>query len=149
MLAGVNLLHVPYRSGPQALTDLIGGQVDIIFDPLANSLEHVKAGKLRALAVTSAKRSTLLPDVPAAGEFVRGYEASGWQGIGVPKGTPAAIVNRLNREINAGLADPKIKQRFADMGYEPFVTTPAEYGKFVTDETQKMGQGDPDGEHQA
>jgi tripartite-type tricarboxylate transporter receptor subunit TctC len=140
MMAGVDLLHVPYRGGPQALTDLISGQVQIIFDPMANSIEHVKAGRLRALAVTSMKRSAILPDIPSVGEFVRGYDASGWQGIGAPKNTPAAIVNRLNREINAGLADPKIKQRFADLGYEPYATTPAEFSKYVVDETQKWGR---------
>jgi tripartite-type tricarboxylate transporter receptor subunit TctC len=140
MMAGVDLLHVPYRGGPQALTDLISGQVQIIFDPLANSIEHVKAGRLRALAVTSMKRSAILPDIPSVGEFVRGYDASGWQGIGAPKNTPAAIVNRLNREINAGLADPKIKQRFADLGYEPYATTPAEFSKYVVDETQKWAR---------
>jgi|SRR5882672_2672252 tripartite-type tricarboxylate transporter receptor subunit TctC len=140
MMAGVDLLHVPYRGGPQALTDLISGQVQIIFDPLANSVEHVKASRLRALAVTSTKRSALLPDVPTVSEFVSGYDASGWQGIGAPKNTPAAVVNRLNREINAGLADPKIKQRFAELGYEPYVTTPAEYSTFVAGETQKWGR---------
>jgi tripartite-type tricarboxylate transporter receptor subunit TctC len=140
MMAGVDLLHVPYRGGPQALTDLISGQVQIIFDPLANSIEHVKAGRLRALAVTSVKRSALLPDIPSVGEFVRGYDASGWQGIGAPKNTPAAIVTRLNREINAGLADPKIKARFAELGYEPYTITPAEFSKFVADETEKWGR---------
>jgi tripartite-type tricarboxylate transporter receptor subunit TctC len=140
MMAGVDFLHVPYRSGPQALTDLIGGETQIIFDPMANSIEHVKAGRLRALAVTSMKRSAILPDIPSVGEFVRGYDASGWQGIGASKNTPAAIVNRLNREINAGLADPKIKQRFADLGYEPYATTPAEFSKYVVDETQKWGR---------
>src|SRR5262245_26306889 len=140
MMAGVDLLHVPYRGGPQALTDLISGQVQIIFDPMANSIEHVKAGRLRALAVTSMKRSAILPDIPSVGEFVRGYDASGWQGIGAPKNTPAAIVNRLNREINAGLADPKIKARFAELGYEPYATTPAEFSKYVVDETQKWGR---------
>ena len=140
MMAGVDLLHVPYRGGPQALTDLISGQVQIIFDPMANSIEHVKAGRLRALAVTSMKRSALLPDIPSVGEFVRGYDASGWQGIGAPKNTPAAIVNRLNREINAALADPKIKARFAELGYEPYATTPAEFSKYVVDETQKWGR---------
>jgi tripartite-type tricarboxylate transporter receptor subunit TctC len=140
MLAGVDLLHVPYRSAPQALTDLIGGQVQIIFDPLANVLENVKAGKLRALAVTSVKRSALLPNVPSVSEFVRGYEASGWQGIGAPKNTPAAVITRLNREINAGLADPKIMARFAELGYEPYTTTPAEFSKFVADETEKWGR---------
>jgi tripartite-type tricarboxylate transporter receptor subunit TctC len=140
MMAGVDLLHVPYRGGPQALTDLISGQVQIIFDPLANSIEHVKAGRLRALAVTSMKRSAILPDIPSVGEFVRGYDASGWQGIGAPKNTPSAIVNRLNREINAALADPKIKARFAELGYEPYAATPAEFSKYVVDETQRWGR---------
>jgi tripartite-type tricarboxylate transporter receptor subunit TctC len=140
MMAGVDMLHVPYRSAPQALTDLIGGQVQIIFDPLANVVEHVKTGKLRALAVTSPKRSGLLPDVPTVGESVRDYDASGWQGIGAPKNTPAAIVNKLNAEINAALTDAKIKDRFAQLGYEPFATTPAEFEKFIVDETAKWGR---------
>jgi tripartite-type tricarboxylate transporter receptor subunit TctC len=140
ILAGVDLLHVPYRSAPQSLTDLISGQVDIIFDPLVNSLEHVKAGRLRALAVTAAKRSSVLPDVPSVSEFVPAYEASGWQGIGAPKNTPTAVITRLNREVNAGLADARMKARLAEFGYEPYASAPAEYGKFLADEVEKWAR---------
>ena len=114
MMTGVELVHVPYRGSPPALTDLLGGQVQVMFDLMPTSIEHVRAGKLRALAVTTATRSPALPDVPTVAEFVPGYEASTWQGIGAPRGTPAEIVDRLNREINAGLADPKIRARLAD-----------------------------------
>jgi tripartite-type tricarboxylate transporter receptor subunit TctC len=121
MMTGVNMLHVPYRGGAPALTDLLGGQVQVYFSPLPESIEYIRAGKLRALAVTTAARSEILPDVPTVGEFVSGYEASGWNGIGVPKSTPVEIINRLNKEINAGLADPKVKARFADLALQlPF-----------------------------
>jgi len=121
MMAGVDLVGVPYRGQPEALTNLLGGQVQVTFDPLANSIGHVRAGRLRALGVTTAMRSPELPEVPAIGEFVPGYEASGWQGIGAPRDTPPEVIDILNKEINAGLADTKMKARFADAGgYTPF-----------------------------
>ena len=116
MMAGVNMVHVPYRGAAPALTDLLGGQVQVMFDNVPSSIEHIKAGKLRALAVTTAARSDVLPDIPTVGDFVPGYEASGWFGVGAPKNTPAEIIDRLNKEINAGLADPKIKARLAELG---------------------------------
>jgi len=139
-MAGVNLLHVPYRGQPQALTDLLAGQVQVTFDPLANSIGHIGAGRLRALAVTTAKRLATLPDIPTVGEFVPGYEASGWQGIGAPKNTPTEIIEKLNKEINAGLADAKMQSRFAELGgYRAFASSPAELTKFIADETEKWG----------
>jgi len=137
-MAGVNLVGVPYRGQPEALTNLLGGQVQVTFDPLANSIEHVRAGRLRALAVTGAMRSPQLPEVPTVGEFVPGYEASGWQGIGAPRDTPAEVIDILNKEINAGLADTKMKARFADAGgYMPFASSPSEFRKFITDDVNK------------
>jgi tripartite-type tricarboxylate transporter receptor subunit TctC len=138
LMAEVDLVGVPYRGQPEALTNLLGGQVQVTFDPLANSIEHIRAGRLRALGVTTAKRSPELPNVPAVGEFVSGFEASGWQGIGAPKNTPAEVIDILNKEINAGLADAKMKARFADAGgYTPFASSPAELRKFIVDEVQK------------
>ena len=116
MMTGVNMVHVPYRGGAPALTDLLGGQVQVMFDTMPSSIEYIRAGKLRALAVTTATRSEVLPDIPTVGEFVPGYEASAWYGVGAPKNTPAEIIDKLNKEINAGLADPKIKARLADLG---------------------------------
>jgi tripartite-type tricarboxylate transporter receptor subunit TctC len=139
-MAGVDLALVPYRGGGPALIDLIGGQVQVMFESVLSSIAYIRTGKLRALAVTSATRSAALPDVPTVAEFVPGYEASGWFGIGAPKGTPAEIVNKLNREINAGLADPKIKERLADLGGVPLPMTAAEFGKLVADETEKWGK---------
>ena len=118
------MVHVPYRGGAPAVTDLIGGQVQVMFSPLPESIESIKAGKVRALAVTTAKRSQALPDVPAIGEFVPGFDASTWQGIGAPKNTPAEIVEQLNKEINAALADPKIKARLVDLGSVPTPMSP-------------------------
>jgi len=140
MMTGVKMVHVPYRGSGPALADLIGGQVQVMFDPLASSIEHIKAGKLRALAVTTASRVAALPDIPTVGEFVPGYEGSGWQGIGAPKNTPIEIVNKLNREINAGLADAKLKARFADLGYAAFASSPADFGKLIADETEKWAK---------
>jgi tripartite-type tricarboxylate transporter receptor subunit TctC len=139
-MAGVDLLHVPYRGQPQVLTDLLGGQVQVIFDPLANSIEHIRAGRLRALAVTTAARLDALPDIPTVGEFVPGYEATGWLGIGAPKNTPREIVERLNKEINAGLADAKMRARFAEFGYTPLASSPAELMKIIADDTEKWAK---------
>jgi len=134
-MAGVDLVHVPYRGS--YLPDLIGGQVQVAFGPIAQSLEFIKAGKLLALAVTSATRSDALPDVPTVAEFVPGYEANVYDGIGAPKNTPADIIDKLNKEINAVLADPSLKARLVSLGAEPMPMTPAEFGKFVADETEK------------
>ncbi len=140
MMAGVDMVHVPYRGGGPALIDLLGGQVQLYFGTTASTIEYIRTGKLRALAVTTATRQPVLPDVPTVGEFVPGYEASSWYGIGAPMGTPAEIVDKLNREINAGLADPKIKARLADMGGTALAGPPAEFGKLIADETEKWGR---------
>ena len=140
MMAGIDMIHVPYRGGAPAMTDLMGGQIQVVFNPVPESMEHIKAGKLRPLAVTGATRSEALPDVPTVGDFVPGFEASALQGIGAPKDTPAEIVEKLNKEINAGLADPKLKARFADLGATVFVVSPADFGKFVADETEKWAE---------
>ena len=139
-MAGVNMLHVPYRGGAPALTDLLGGQVQVYFGPISESIEHVRAGKLRALAVTTATRWEAQPDIPAVGEFVPGYDASGWYGIGAPKGTPFEVIDRLNSQINAGLADPKMKIRVAEMGETTISTSPADFGKLIAEETEKWGK---------
>jgi tripartite-type tricarboxylate transporter receptor subunit TctC len=140
MMAGVALLHVPYRGAAPALTDLMGAQVQVMFPTMPASIQYVRAGKLRALGVTTATRSEALPDVPAVAEFVPGYEASTWYGVGAPKNTPVEIVEKLNKEINAALADPKLKARLADIGAEPMSMTPAEFAKFVFEETEKWGK---------
>jgi tripartite-type tricarboxylate transporter receptor subunit TctC len=140
MMAGVNLVHVPYRGDAPALIDLLGGQVQVMFDLMPSSIEYIRTGKLRALAVTTATRSKVLPDIPTVGDFVPGYEASAWEGIGVPKNTPAEIVDRLNKETNTVLADPKMKARLADLGAEPMPMTPAEFGKLIADETEKWAK---------
>ena len=140
MTAGVDMVHVPYRGTGPMLTDLIGGQVQVAFDPLPASIEHIRAGKLRALAVTTASRSEVLPDVPTVGEFVPGYEASGWYGIGAPKGTPVEIIDMLNKEINAALGDRKMKARLADLGATRLVRSPADFGKLIADDTEKWGK---------
>jgi tripartite-type tricarboxylate transporter receptor subunit TctC len=137
MMTGVNLVHVPYRGGAPALTDLLGGQVQVMFDPLANSVEHVKAGRVRSLAVTTATRSPALPDIPTVGEFVAGYEASFWGGLGVPRNTPGDVVEKLNKEIGAALANPTMQARLADFGGTSLAGSPAEFGKFMADETAK------------
>jgi tripartite-type tricarboxylate transporter receptor subunit TctC len=131
------MLHVPYRGGGPALTDLLGGQVQIFFSPIIASIQYIRDGKLRALAVTGARRADVLPDISTVGEFVPGYEASGWFGVGAPKNIPAEIVDKLNKEINAGLADAGMKMRFAELGDAVFPSSPAEFGKFVVGETQK------------
>jgi tripartite-type tricarboxylate transporter receptor subunit TctC len=139
MMTGVNLVHVPYRGLAPALTDLLGGQVQVTFASTAPSIEHVKAGKLRALAVTTTTRSEMLPEVPTVAEFAPGYEASTWSGVGAPKGTPAEIIEKLNKEINAALADHKIKARLADLASAPLVGSAADFGKLIADETEKWG----------
>jgi tripartite-type tricarboxylate transporter receptor subunit TctC len=140
MMAGVDLIHVPYRGSAPALTDLLGGQVQVMFDIIASSIEHIRAGKLRALAVTTATRQEVLPDVPTVGEFVPGYEAIAVTGVGVPKGTAAEIVNKLNAEINAGLADPKLKARLADLGVTALAGSPADFGRLIAEDTEKWGK---------
>jgi tripartite-type tricarboxylate transporter receptor subunit TctC len=140
MMAGVNLIHVPYRGGAPAVTDLLGGQVQVMFASPSISIEHVRAGKLRALAVTTATRSGALPDVPTVGDFLSGFEASVWLGIGAPKNTPAEIIDKLNKEINAGLAEPKIRARFADLGSTVLPGSPSDFGKLIADETEKWGK---------
>jgi tripartite-type tricarboxylate transporter receptor subunit TctC len=139
MSAGVKMVHVPYRGGPPALTDLLRGQVQMMFTSLP-TIEYISAGKLRPLAVAGATRSAALPDVPTVGDFLPGYEASTWNGVGAPKGTPAEIIDKLNREINAGLADPKMKERFADMGGTVLPGSPADFGKFIAEETEKWAK---------
>ncbi|MFY9878183.1 MAG: tripartite tricarboxylate transporter substrate binding protein [Pseudolabrys sp.] len=138
MMAGVKLIHVPYR-GSQ-FPDLLSGQVQITFNPLPSSLNFIQTGKLRALAVTSATSQAALPDVPTVGEFVPGYEGTAWFGIGAPKNTPKEIVDKLNQEINTGLADPKLKARLEELGGVPMSMTPTDFGKFITDETEKWGK---------
>jgi tripartite-type tricarboxylate transporter receptor subunit TctC len=138
MMTGVKLVHIPYK-GSQ-FPDLLSGQVQITFNPLPSSLNFINTGKLRALAVTSATRQAVLPDVPTVGEFVPGYEGNAWFGIGAPKNTPKEIVDKLNSEINAGLADPKLSARLIDLGGVPMLVTPAEFGKFIADETEKWGK---------
>ncbi len=140
MMTGVDMIHVPYRGQAPAMTDLLGGQVQVMFDPIVSSIAHIRAGKLRPLAVTTSTRSEALPDVPTMGDFVPGYEASVWFGVGAPRNTPAEIVDKLNKEINAGLADPKIKARLAELGSVPMPMTPAEFGKFIADEIEKWGK---------
>jgi tripartite-type tricarboxylate transporter receptor subunit TctC len=139
-MTGVNLVHVPYRGAAPAVADLVAGQVQVYFDPIPNSIGYIRAGKVRPLAITSATRSEALPDVPTVSEFVPGYEGSFWFGVGAPKGTPAEIVNKLNKEINAALADPKIKARLANLGGTVLAGSPADFGKFIADETEKWGK---------
>ncbi len=139
-MTGVEMQHIPYKGAGPALIDLIGGQVHVLFDNLPSSIGHIKAGKLRALAVTTAKRSAALPDVPTVADTVPGYEASAWFGMSVPKGTPAAIVNKLNSEVNAALADPGMKAKFAELGGEPIAGTPAAFWKLHTAETEKWAK---------
>ena len=140
MMAGVNLVHVPYRGGAPALTDVLSGQVQVFFAPLAASIEYIKAGQLRPLAVTTATRSEALPDIPTVDEFVPGYEASSIYGLGAPRITPADIVRRLNLEANAFLADPKTKARFADFGSLPTPMTPTDFGNQIAAETKKWAK---------
>jgi tripartite-type tricarboxylate transporter receptor subunit TctC len=138
MTAGIDMLHVPYRGS--FMPDLLGGQVQLVFGPVSQSIEYVRAGKLRALAVTTTNRQAALPNVPAVRDFFPGYEASGCYGIGAPKGTPGEIIDTLNREINAALADPKVKVRLEDLGIVPMPATPAEFGTFIAAETEKWAK---------
>jgi tripartite-type tricarboxylate transporter receptor subunit TctC len=140
MMTGVNMVHVPYRGQAPAMTDLLSGQVQVMFDPVVSSITHIRAGRLRPLAVTTSTRSEVLPDVPTVGDFVPGYEASIWFGVGAPRNTPAEIVDKLNKEIKAGLADPKIKARIADLGGTVLAGSPADFGKLIADETEKWGK---------
>jgi tripartite-type tricarboxylate transporter receptor subunit TctC len=140
MMAGVDMVHVPYRGGGPALNDLLGGQVQVMFPATVSSLQYIRAGRLCALAVTSATRSDALPDIPTVGDFLPGYEASGWFGIGTPKGTPVEIIDMLNKEINASLAEPKMKSRLADLGGTVLPGSPADFGKLIADETEKWGK---------
>jgi tripartite-type tricarboxylate transporter receptor subunit TctC len=140
MMTGVNMVHVPYRGEALALPDLISGQVQVMFGVMPASLGYIRAGKLRALAVTTPKRQEPLPDVPTVDEFLPGYEARGWYGIVVPKATPTEIVEKLNNEINAALADPNMKKRLTDLGAAVFAGSPADFGKFITDETEKWAR---------
>jgi len=140
MMADVNMVHVPYRGGAQPLTDLVGGQVQVMFDVLPSSIEYIRGGKLRALAVTTTTRSEALPETPSVSEFVPGYEVSTWYGLGVPKSTPANIIGLLNKETNAALSVPKLKTRFADLGGTPLELSPADFGKLIADETEKWSK---------
>jgi tripartite-type tricarboxylate transporter receptor subunit TctC len=140
MITGVNLTHVPYRSAGPAITDLLGGQIQVTFTDMAASIEYIRAGRLRALAVTTAMRSEALPDIPTIGDFVPGFEASQWVGLSAPKNTASEIINKLNSEINAGLADPKLKARFAGLGAAALPGSPADFGKLIADDTEKWGK---------
>ena len=140
MMTGVDMVHVPYRGGGPALTDLLGGQVQVAFMGSVASIDYIRTGKLRPLAVTTARRSEALPNIPTVSDFVPGYESSAWFGVGAPRGTPAEIVDRLNRETNAALADPKMKARLADLGGVVFAGSPADFGKLIAAETQKWAK---------
>jgi len=140
MMSGTNMQHVPYRGGAPVLTDLIGGQVQVYFGLISGSIEYVRAGKLRALAVTTASRSNALPDIPTMGDFLPGYEASAFYGVGAPKNTPAEIGDRLNKEINAAIADPKIRARLDDLASMALAGSPTDFGKHIADETEKWGK---------
>ena len=140
MMTGVDMVHVPYRGAAPALTDLIGGQVQVMFGDMPSSIEHIRAGTLRPLAVTTTARSEALPDLPPVGDFVPGYEASTWYGLGAPANTPAEIVDKLHKEINAALSDPKIKARLADLGGTVLSGSPADFGRLIADETEKWGK---------
>jgi tripartite-type tricarboxylate transporter receptor subunit TctC len=140
MMAHVSMVHVPYRGSAPALTDLLGGRVNVMFDAVPSSIEHIRAGKLRALAVTTATPSDVLPGIPTIADFLPGYESSIWFGVGVPKNTPAEIVDMLNREINGILADPRTKSRFADLGATVLTGSPADFGKLIAEETEKWAE---------
>ena len=139
MMTGVSMVHVPYRGAAPALTDLISGQVQVMFDAVSSSIDYIRSGKLRALAMTTAARSEALPDLPTVSDFVPGYETSSWSGIGAPKNTPTEIIDKLSQEINAALADPKIKARLADLGSVPMPMSPANFGKLIAESVEKWG----------
>ena len=140
MMAGVDMLHVHYRGSGPALTDLIAGRVHATFDPLASSIEHIRAGKLRPLAVTTPSRLDVLPDIPTVGDFVPGFEASGWGGVAAPRNTPTDIIEALNRAVNVALVDPRFKARLADLGGIVFARSPADFKKHIADETEKWAR---------
>jgi tripartite-type tricarboxylate transporter receptor subunit TctC len=140
MMARIDMVHVPYRSSAAALTDLLGHQVQMLFSPLPSSIEYVRTGKLRALATTGAAPSSALPDTPIVGDFLAGYEASAWYGVCAPRNTSAEIIDKLNKEVNAGLADQKLKARLAELGSSPFVASPSEFGKHLAEQTEKWGR---------
>jgi tripartite-type tricarboxylate transporter receptor subunit TctC len=140
MMTSVNMVHVPYRGAAPALADLMGGQVQVMFDLMNSSIEHIRAGKVRPLAVTTVTRSDALPDLPTIGDFVPGYEASSWSGVGAPRKTPDEIIDKLNKDINAALADPKMKARLADLGGTALAGSSADFGKLIADETEKWGK---------
>ena len=140
VMTGTNMVHVPYRGAAAVMTDLLSGQVQLYFGTTASSLEYVRTGKLRALAVTIERRLDALPDIPTVGDFVPGYEASNWYGIGAPRNTPVEVIEKLNKETNAGLADPKIKARIADLGGSVLTGSPADFGRLIADETEKWGK---------
>ena len=140
MMAGVDMIHVPYRGTSPAHIDLLSGQVQVLFNVMVASVEFIRTGKVRGLAITAATRSETLPDLPTVSEFVPGYEASSWFGIGAPRNTPPAIIERLNKEINAGLANPKMKARLAELGSTPDIGSPADFGRLIAEETEKWGK---------
>jgi tripartite-type tricarboxylate transporter receptor subunit TctC len=140
IMAGINLVHVPYRGNGPAITALLGGQVEVLFATLASSIEFIRTGKLRGLAVTTAMRSDALPDLPTVNEFVPGYEESSWYGVGAPRGTPAEVIDKINKEINAGLADPKMKAQLADLGGIEIAGSPVDFGKLIAEETEKWAK---------
>jgi tripartite-type tricarboxylate transporter receptor subunit TctC len=140
MMTGIEMVHIPYKGAAPAFTDLLGGQVQVMFGTMPSAIEYIRAGRLRALAVTTAARSEELPDVPSVGEFVQGYEVSAWYGMSAPMGTPAEVIDKLNKEINAGLADPKLKVRLADLGGITIAGSPSDFGKLIADETEKWAK---------
>jgi tripartite-type tricarboxylate transporter receptor subunit TctC len=139
-MTGCDMVHVPYKGAGPALTDLMSGQVQVLFDNLPSSAPHIKGGRLRALGVTSAQREPFMPDLPTVGETVPGYEATAWFGVGMPKGTPREIIEKVNAEVNAALADPKIRERLAELGGRPIAGTPDDFGKIIADETAKWAK---------
>jgi tripartite-type tricarboxylate transporter receptor subunit TctC len=139
-MTGVSMIHVPYRGGAPMVADLVSGQVQVGFDVLTGSLAHIRAGTLRIIAVAGKNRSDVLPDVPTIGETIAGYEANSWCGLGVPRGTPGEIIERLNREINAGLADPAVRAKLAQVATTPIVFTPAQFGSYMAAEVEKWGK---------
>ena len=140
MMTGVDFVHIPYRGASQAISELLSGQVQVLFEPLPASIQFIKSGKLRALAVTTSVRSEALPDLPTVGEFAPGYEASGWTGLCVPRNTPVEVVEKLNKAVNAGLADPMMQSRFSDLGATPLPGSPTDFGKLIAAETEKWGK---------